>query len=53
MMSLYKIDQDGEIRTSHGNPAIVDLYEKFLGEPCGHKSHEILHTRYTKRETTI
>jgi hypothetical protein len=25
------------------------LYKDFLGKPLGHKSHELLHTRYTPR----
>ena len=25
------------------------LYQEYLGEPCGHKSHHLLHTTYTKR----
>ncbi|MCL6557604.1 MAG: iron hydrogenase small subunit, partial [Firmicutes bacterium] len=25
-------------------------YREFLGEPLGHKSHELLHTHYTPRE---
>jgi NADP-reducing hydrogenase subunit HndD len=25
------------------------LYEDFLGEPNGHKSHHLLHTKYTAR----
>ena len=30
-------------------PAIQELYKEFLGEPCGHKSHELLHTHYVDR----
>ena len=37
------------IRKSHENPAIKKIYEEFLGEPCGHKSHELLHTHYVDR----
>jgi iron-only hydrogenase group A len=44
---------DGEVqefRQSHENPAIKELYEKFLKEPLGHMSHKLLHTHYTQRE---
>ncbi|MBP0651580.1 iron hydrogenase small subunit, partial [Mycobacterium tuberculosis] len=28
---------------------VKQLYEEFLEEPLGHKSHELLHTHYTER----
>ena len=30
-------------------PAVMALYEEFLEKPLGHKSHELLHTKYTPR----
>jgi len=48
--ALYK--DDGQVqkkRQSHENPSIAKIYETFLKEPLGHKSHELLHTHYTKR----
>jgi NADH-quinone oxidoreductase subunit G/NADP-reducing hydrogenase subunit HndD len=51
--ALYKIDSDGSLRVSHQNESVKRLYEEFLGEPLGHKSHELLHTHYTKRETVM
>ncbi len=40
----------GRARKSHENPAITKIYEEFLTEgPCGHKSHDLLHTEYTSR----
>jgi iron-only hydrogenase group A len=48
--ALYAIDASKTLRRSHANPEIVRLYEEFLGEPNGHKSHELLHTHYTARE---
>lgn len=50
MKSLYKIDENATIKVSHKNPDVIELYNCFLGEPCGHKSHELLHTTYGKRE---
>ena len=47
--ALYDEDKNMTIRKSHENPAILKLYKEFFGEPGSHKAHEILHTRYTKR----
>jgi NADP-reducing hydrogenase subunit HndD len=38
------------LRKSHDNPVIQNVYKDFLGEPGGHKAHEILHTQYQKRD---
>jgi NADP-reducing hydrogenase subunit HndD len=35
------------------NPSIQAIYKEFLGEPCGHKSHELLHTHYFDRKKAI
>jgi iron-only hydrogenase group A len=49
--ALYHDDGEvQEFRQSHENPAIKELYEKFLKEPLGHMSHKLLHTHYTQRE---
>jgi len=48
--SLYNIDAQETLKVSHKNPDIVELYDKFLIEPLGHKSHELLHTHYCKRD---
>ncbi|MBQ9708828.1 MAG: iron hydrogenase small subunit [Firmicutes bacterium] len=48
--ALYSEDERQVIRQSHNNPQIVELYEKYLGEPNSHKAHELLHTTYAARE---
>ena len=50
MKTLYQIDRDDEIRVSHLNPEVQQLYAEFLGEPLGEKSHHLLHTHYAQRE---
>lgn len=50
--ATYDEDEAKTIRKSHENPAIKKIYEEFLGEPCGHKSHELLHTHYVDRSAT-
>ncbi|MDQ1265636.1 MAG: [NiFe] hydrogenase diaphorase moiety small subunit [Bacteroidota bacterium] len=48
--AIYDEDAGLELRKSHENPHIKYIYEKFLTDgPCGHKSHHLLHTHYTKR----
>ena len=48
--ALYNADKDLKIRKSHENPFVKKLYEEFLEKPGSHKSHELLHTNYIKRE---
>ncbi|WP_270941505.1 NADH-dependent [FeFe] hydrogenase, group A6 [Romboutsia lituseburensis] len=43
---LYNIDGSKELRKSHKNPAIVALYNEFLGEPYSEAAHKYLHTHY-------
>ena len=48
--AIYSEDSAYDIRKSHENPVVVKVYEEFLRDgPCGHKSHELLHTHYTPR----
>ncbi|MFP4617477.1 MAG: NADH-dependent [FeFe] hydrogenase, group A6 [Spirochaetaceae bacterium] len=48
--AIYAEDEGKKLRKSHENPAITEIYEKFLKEPLGEKSHHYLHTKYTVRE---
>ena len=47
--AIYAEDESKCIRKSHENPEVLQLYQEFLIEPLGHKSHELLHTRYVER----
>jgi NADP-reducing hydrogenase subunit HndD len=47
--AIYKEDEGKQLRKSHENQSITQIYEEFLKEPLGHKSHELLHTHYTSR----
>lgn len=47
--AIYREDEGKDLRKSHENVYVSKLYEEFLKEPNGHKSHELLHTHYTKR----
>ena len=44
--AIYAEDEGLPLRKSHDNPEVKTLYEEFLHEPLGHKSHELLHTHY-------
>ena len=48
--ALYDEDKKAEIRKSHENPAILQLYKDFFGAPGSHRAHEILHTSYVNRK---
>jgi len=47
--AIYREDEGKLLRKSHENKDILMLYHDFLGAPLGHKSHELLHTIYTRR----
>lgn len=47
--ATYTEDKNKKLRKSHNNPAVKALYDEYLEKPNGHKSHELLHTHYTKR----
>jgi len=47
--ALHTIDSGKTLRRSHENPAIKELYDRFLGEPGSGKAHELLHTQYSAK----
>ena len=53
MQALYRIDRDERVRTSHGNEALQRLYREYLGKPLGPRSHELLHTHYSRRDVVV
>ena len=49
--ALYQEDQAHvPLRKSHDNPVVKEIYKTYLGEPGGHKAHDILHTKFVKRK---
>jgi iron-only hydrogenase group A len=46
IQAIYKEDEGRKLRKSHENPALKELYNEFLGQPLGEKSHHLLHTHY-------
>jgi NADP-reducing hydrogenase subunit HndD len=49
--AIYQEDSGMKIRKSHENPEVIQIYKEFLEKPLGHKSHELLHTKYIDRKT--
>lgn len=49
MEAIYEADQGLPLRKSHESPAVKQLYDEFLVEPLGEKSHHLLHTTYRDR----
>ena len=47
--ALYSEDAGKKYRKSHQNPSVIRIYDEFLGEPGGHKAHELLHTTYSQK----
>lgn len=47
---LLDMDRKMNLRFSHENPSIIQCYKEYLGEPCGEKSHHLLHTDQSKWE---
>ncbi len=48
--AIYGEEKQLTVRKSFENPAVAKVYEEFLTDgPCGHKSHELLHTHYIDR----
>ena len=49
--ALYDQDEAMEMRKSHLNPIIKEVYDNYFGGSYGcHKAHETLHTSYTARK---
>ena len=46
---LFDCDSANELRKSHENPEIKELYDTWLGKPLGEKAHSLLHTHYCQQ----
>jgi len=47
--ALYENDKQSIVRKSHENPAVIEVYENYLGVPGSGRAHELLHTTYVVR----
>ena len=41
---LWELDRSAEVRFSHENPEVQELYKNYLGKPLSEKAHHLLHT---------
>ena len=48
--ALYGEDAHMELRKSHENPVVKEIYDTYLEKPGSHKAHKILHTTYVARK---
>jgi NADH-quinone oxidoreductase subunit G len=46
---LFQIDKALQLQKSQDNIFVTECYAQFLGEPGGHKAHDLLHTEYQSR----
>lgn len=49
MQGLFQDDRDRQVRCSHDNPEVKQVYADFLGAPLSERAHELLHTTYHAR----
>ena len=47
--SLYRRDADMQLRLSHENPEIKQIYEEFYGKPLSELAEQMLHTAFQDR----
>ena len=44
------LDMNADIRYSHENPDVQNLYDEYFEKPNSHKSHMLLHTEHMKNK---
>lgn len=47
---LYECDKMLQLHKAQENPYVKEVYDTCLGEPGGHKAHDLLHTTYRNRK---
>lgn len=48
--ALHKIDEFMDVRKSHNNQEVTNLYREFLKEPGSDVAHHHLHTKYSEKD---
>jgi iron only hydrogenase large subunit-like protein len=47
--TLYSADEQSELRRSHENPLVKEIYKVYLGLPNGETAHRLLHFSYNAK----
>ena len=47
--AIYQEDEGKQLRKSHENKEVKQLYAEYFGQPYSDKAHHLLHTKYIKR----
>ncbi len=50
IQAIYAEDEGKQMRKSHMNPEVTQIYEEFLTNPLSKKSHHLLHTKYEEKQ---
>ena len=48
--TIYDMDQYNNLRRSHENPTVKQIYKEFLGEPNGDLAHKLLHSTHKPKK---
>ena len=51
--ALWAMDKSMKVRFSHENQEVQTLYQEYLGQPCGHTAHHLLHTDHRAWEMPL
>lgn len=51
IQGIYDADKNSAVRRCHENQVMLKVYDEYLGSPGQGRSHELLHTKYIKRES--
>ena len=46
--NLYYLDRNANLRFSHENPDVIQMYKEYFEAPMSHKAHMLLHTEHKK-----
>ena len=46
--NLYYLDRNANLRFSHENPDVIQMYKEYFESPMSHKAHMLLHTEHKK-----
>jgi len=51
--TVYDFDDKENLKSAHKNRNLIELYERFLGEPLSVKANSLIHTKYNERDVLL